>query len=91
MGDAATDAERAFKKPKATVAELRQALTGLLGEHRLLHQWYKKVVSERDQAYVLLRYMLCVCRYMSAGDMLCVCRCMPLLNTSSHCDAIIGH
>ena len=56
MGDAATDAERAFKKPKATVAELRQALKGLLGEHRLLQQWYKKVVSERDQAYVLTVY-----------------------------------
>ena len=55
MGDAATDAERAFKKPKATVAELRQALKGLLGDHRLLQQWYKKVVSERDQAYVLLQ------------------------------------
>jgi hypothetical protein len=55
VGDAATDAERAFKKPKATVAELRQALKGLLGEHRLLQQWYKKVVSERDQAYVLLQ------------------------------------
>ena len=55
MSDAATHAERAIKKPKATVSELRQALKGLLGEHRLLQQWYKKVVSERDQAYVLLQ------------------------------------
>ena len=55
MSDAATHAERAIKKPKATVSELRQAPKGLLGEHRLLQQWYKKVVSERDQAYVLLQ------------------------------------
>ena len=55
VDDAVTDAERAIKKTKATVSELRQALKGLLGEHRLLQRWYQKVVSERDQAYVLLR------------------------------------
>ena len=55
MGDAVANAERAIKKPKATASELRQALKGLLGEHRLLQRWYQKVVSERDQAYVLLQ------------------------------------
>ena len=55
MSDAVTNAERAIKKPKAIVLELRQALKVLPGEHRLLQQWNKKVVSERDQAYVLLQ------------------------------------
>ena len=49
------NAERTIKKPKATASELRQALKGLLGEHHLLQRWYQKVVSERDQVYVLLQ------------------------------------
>ena len=45
VDDAVTDAERAIKKTKATVSELRQALKELLGEHRLLQRWYQKAAS----------------------------------------------
>lgn len=48
-------ADAVLKKPSAGAEELRDALVHLAAEHRLLQRWYGKAISERNQAYALLR------------------------------------
>ena len=52
---AVDEAEHVLKQPKASEAELRVALGRLTQEHRVLQHWYSQVVSERDQAYAMLK------------------------------------
>ena len=48
-------AQNVLKKPKPTNEELRAALNKLTEQHKLLQHWYGKAVSERNQAFALLR------------------------------------